>query len=270
MKVFAPQASPIINAFLIVFQIQGEQELTENIQEADFVLVADYATLREWYRPEKFFGFLPCNDIQQEMSKKQPENVFVMDTRDLFNQNSKGGVFAFVKALQNWKPVEKKPQRQFGGNIAQLSRSYFVLVIDDTEENLQIATERLPGQKLILARGPEEAMRYLNLEGEMPDAVLTDMQMRPDRVYGSLNVNQYGVTETIHSGFSMMFEATSRGIPVAIVTDGNHHLDWASAMFDRLTSAEVNGQKVLFFNNIGKCWDMALKMLLEPGEPVQE
>jgi len=101
------------------------------------------------------------------------------------------------------------------------------------------------------------------MKGKTFDAVLTDMHMRPDKTYGSLNLDAYGVKETIPYGFAMMLEATTRGIPVAVVTDGNHHQDWVSAMFDDIKDATVNGQKVLFFNNIGKRWDKALKCLME-------
>jgi molybdopterin-guanine dinucleotide biosynthesis protein len=68
--------------------------------------------------------------------------------------------------------------------------------------------------------------------------------------------------DEVPAGISIMFEATKRGIPVAIVTDSNHHLDWFSSMFDSWQTAEVNGQKVIF-NNRGKQWDHALKALLE-------
>ncbi len=149
-------------------------------------------------------------------------------------------------------------------NLVLMNKSHLVLVVDDRADNLGVAISRLIGQRLLLAKGPEEAMRLLNMKGQKPDAVLTDLQMRPDRVYPALNLDGYGVAETIHSGFSVMFEATKRGIPVAIVTDGNHHADWASAMFDSLHEATVNNQKVLFFNNIEKRWDVALKKLLEP------
>jgi len=266
MKVYIPESNELTATILQILKSDLEEVAT--IEESDFVLVTSLEPLRKHFQEGRIFFFLTARDFDRESSKTQPDNVWVID-----GDNGLKHICAELARLRDSmaqavsKPVETKTADI--GPVAQMNRSYFVLVVDDTEANLQTAIERLPGQKLILARGPEEAMKYLNLPGQMPDAVLTDMQMRPDKLYGSLNVDQYGVTETIHNGFSMMFEATSRGIPVAIVTDGNHHQDWVSAMFNKVKSADVNGQKVLFFNNIGKRWETALKMLLEP-EPVQE
>jgi len=68
-------------------------------------------------------------------------------------------------------------------------------------------------------------------------------------------------------GWAVAAEVTARGIPVAIVTDGNHHTSWVVAMFKKMKSMIMNGQKVLFFANIGKRWDIALKALMEPENP---
>lgn len=266
MKAYIPQ-SDILTNVLTMQILKSDLHEVSTIEESDFVLVTSSEVLRKCYQENKTFFFLVVRDFDKEIVKKQPDNVLVVDGQKGLEHIC--SEFAKLKEVIGQSKPITIPQSREHTNIVPMSRSYFVLVIDDTEANLNTAIARLPGQKLILARGPEEAMRYLNLPGEMPDAVLTDMQMRPDKMYGSLNMDQYGVTETIHSGFSMMFEATSRGIPVAIVTDGNHHQDWASAMFDHIKETQVNGQKVLFFNNIGKRWDTALKMLLEP-EPVQE
>ncbi len=264
MKIYVPNPSPVTKAFLAVCQLTLEQAEVESVEDADLVFVATVDDLYKQYRPDKFFGFIVAQNFAREQSKKQPNNVFVLDALHWLGEHT-NSVFAFARAFEAWNPPKQIQQvDEPTGNITALSRSYFVLVVDDTRVNLETATRRLVGQQLILTTGPEEAMRYLNMPGRKPDAVLTDLQMRPDKTYGALNIDQYGVAETVHSGFALMFEATARGIPVAIVTDGNHHLDWASAMFDRMKSATVNGQKVLFFNNIQKRWDEALKALLEP------
>lgn len=268
MKIYTLNPNPLTRAFLQVVRLAHDQTETPSIEEADIVLTTDMVSLRKEYRPDKFFGFIAVRDFDCEKAKSQPKNVFVMSGENLLGEHE-NGVVAFKRAFDGWQgtaslKAEAATGKSVPTDIAVLSRSYFVLVVDDMKENLALAMTRLVGQKLILVQGPEEAMRYLNLKGEMPDAVLTDMQMRPDKLYGALNLDQYSVIETIHSGFSVMFEATKRGIPVAIVTDGNHHQDWASAMFDHIKEAEVNGRKVLFFNNIGKRWDWALKALVEP------
>lgn len=267
MKTYIPQSNSLTN--VLTMQILKEDlQVVPTIEESDFVLVTSSEVLRKHYQENRTFFFLVSQGFDKEVSKKQPDNVLVVDGQKGLEHIC--AEFSRLKeVIGQSKPITTLHSQEYS-NIVPMSRSYFVLVIDDTEANLNTAIARLSGQKLILVKGPEEAMKYLNLPGEMPDAVLTDMQMRPDKMYGSLNVDQYGITETIHSGFSVMFEATQRGIPVAVVTDGNHHQDWASAMFDQVKSAEVNGQKVLFFNNIGKRWDTALKMLLEPEQTVQE
>lgn len=266
MKFFPFRNSPLLKAFLQVFGFTPDQKEVGTLEEADICLVTSASDLREAYRPDKFFGFIPIHDFAVEKAKNQPLNVFVMNGANLIHDTENGAV-GFKRAFEAWQKNQsgKKPigEAPVHSNLADLSKSYFVLVVDDTKKNLELATARLVGQQLILAQGPEEALRYLNLGGRMPDAVLTDLQMRPDKSYGSLNLDAYGVTETVHSGFAVMLEATKRGIPVAIVTDGNHHQDWASAMFDHIKEVRVNEQKVLFFNNIGKRWDESLKALME-------
>lgn len=266
MKFFAFKPSSLTRAFLMVFGFTPDQKEVKSLEEADVCLVTNSGDLRKAYRPDKFFGFIPIHEFEKENSKKQPDNVFVLNGNNLFH-DEQNGAGAFKRAFDAWQETisSKKSDQPDSAvsNLAALSKSYFVLVVDDTVANLEIAMARLVGQQIILAQGPEEALRYLRLEGRMPDAVLTDLKMRPDKAYGSLSLDVYGVTETVHSGFAVMLEATKRGIPVAIVTDGNHHQDWASAMFDHIKEVEVNGQKVLFFNDIGKRWDYALKALVE-------
>jgi len=261
MKFYLQQNS-VTSAFLQIFKLAEPQVEVTTVDDADIVLVTESDMLRNLYRSSKFFVLL-ANRFEHEKSKRQPKNVFIADAFNLFRESSTGSVFALKRTYDEWVAAPKPPVKQFTipSDIVQFDRSYSVLVVDDTPANLDLVRTLLVGQQIVLARGPEEAMRYLNLNGKF-DAVLTDMQMLPDKAYPALNLDQYGVTETIHSGFGLMFEATRRGMPVAIVTDGNHHSDWASAMFDSLKEATVNGQKVLFFNNIGKRWDKALKSLL--------
>jgi|GEM_PF-880786 len=277
MKLFVPNPSPITIALTAVLGLIKDSMVVTSVEDADYVLVTTSEDLREHYRADKFFGFAPCINIERDLAKKQPENVFVMNpSASLLTDHPHSGL-SFCLALEKWmseKAVTRatqaqQPIQEEEKNLAKFTRAYTVLVIDDTPANLNKAIVRLLGHQLLLVKSPEDAMRLLNLGGKMPDAVLTDMQMPPDKVYGSLNLDVYGVTEKIHSGFAMMLEATKRGIPVAIVTDGNHHQDWASAMFDHIKEATVNGQPVKFYNDIGKNWDWALKELMDHVEAMK-
>lgn len=265
--VYAHKSGPLSKAFLQVVGLT-DTKLVEvaDQKSADLILITDRPEdLRLLYNSDQLFCVLRTG--QREIVKNQPENVLILDAL-LLDQKRLDSAFALPGAIDKWrsaKSIVPKGQQTRSAitNVAKFGRSYAVLIIDDSNDNLQLAMQVLPAQKIVLATGPEEAMRYLNLPGQTFDAVLTDMHMRPDKLYGSLSLDTYGVTETIPYGFAVILEATKRGIPVAVVTDANHHQDWVSAMFDHIKGATVNGQKVLFFNDIGKRWDTALKCLME-------
>lgn len=268
INVYAHKSGPLSKAFLQVVGLTDNKLVEVADQKAaDMILITNNPEdLRSLYNPTQLFCVLRTE--LREIAKNQPENVLVLDSLHLLDNSRPDSAFTLPGAVKRWqaaKSIAPKGQqtRSAVTNVAQLSKSYSVLIIDDSQENLQLAIEVLPGQKMVLATGPEEAMKYLNLPGQTFDAVLTDMHMRPDKLYRSLSLDTYGVTETIPYGFAMILEATKKGIPVAVVTDANHHQDWVSAMFDHIKGATVNGQKVLFFNHIGKRWDKALKALLE-------
>ena len=142
------------------------------------------------------------------------------------------------------------------------NNSYSFLVIDDKPVNLEFAKLVLAGHSVVTARGLKDGMK--KLEGTRFDAVLTDMELLPDNFYQSYSVTSKPLGETDLFGFAVAAESTKRGLPVAIVTDGNHHTSWTVAMFNNMKKMEMNGQPVLLFGNIGKRWDIALKQLMEP------
>ena len=148
-------------------------------------------------------------------------------------------------------------------DIVSTLKDYRVLVIDDNEDNLALARHLLqPQHQLVTACGFEQGMKALE-NGEF-DAVLSDMEMPANKRYPSLSFSSTRLGEDYGYGFFSVFEVTSRGLPIAVVTAGNHHSSWISAGLDTLKKAVVNGQKVLFYNSIGKRWDIALKALMEP------
>jgi CheY-like chemotaxis protein len=271
MKIHVPNHNALTRALLQTIKMFENQEEVKQLAEADIVLTTNLDELRKIHQDDKFFGLIATR--YDGVRKDQPENVFVLDGADLIH--GENGASAFKKAFEVWHSTtetgssdERDAQKEAStvSNLATLSRSYSVLIIDDSEENLSLAIRLLPGQQICPVRKVEEAVRLLRMEGKTFDVVLTDMHMPPDKTYGSLNLDTYGIKETVPYGFAMVLEATKRGIPVAVVTDANHHQDWVSAMFDHIKEATVNGQKVLFCNHLGKRWDRALELLMEPKD----
>lgn len=252
-------------AFLQVVGLTYDKLVGVNDQKsADIVLLEGEDDLRTLYNEKQIFCVLQTS--RQRFAQNQPENVCILDTLKLFEGDS--GIALLLAQIDKYmasKTESATPKVEIPrfSNIATFKKSYTVLIVDDSGANLSLALTLLAGQQILPVTCVEDAVRYLRMEGKTFDAVLTDMHMKPDKTYGSLNLNTYGIKETIPFGFAIMLEATARGIPVAVVTDANHHHDWVSAMFDHIKSSTVNGQKVLFFNNIGKRWDKALKCLME-------
>lgn len=265
MKIHDPSPSELTVTFLQTFTLMEDQEKVAKIEDADVILSTDIQEVRSLYRPDKFFALIAPRI--RDINKNQPDNVFILDAAHLFEHAN--GVSGLQEAFVKWtsrKKEVRRPAVDMPRDIVKFKRGYAVLIVDDNRDNLALAMHVLPGQQMAPVERVEDAVRLLRLEGRTFNAVLTDMHMRPDRLYGSLNLDSYGVSETIPYGFAVILEATKRGIPVAVVTDANHHADWVSAMFDSIKEANVNGQRVIFCNDLGKRWDFALKRLLEPDD----
>jgi len=255
MNIYAHKPGPLSRAFL---QVVG---LTD-AKLAEIVLLAGTDDLRALYNEKQIFCVLTTPGLR--VAPNQPENVCLIDTLRLFAGDN--GIMLLLAQIDKRKATKSeraatKVERPKFSDIATFRRRYSVLVIDDTEQNLRIAETVLEKHAVTVVGSLRDARVKV---GQLHfDAVLTDMDMPPDKHYSSLNLDHYTVDEKVSYGFAVVFEMTELGMPVAVVTDGNHHEGWVSAMFDHIHRANVNGQKVLFFNNIGKRWDKALKCLLE-------
>lgn len=267
MKIYPtkPQ-SPLTRAILQTFKVEEGQEVTSNPGEADLILMVDPSPgdLNRLYRqhPTKFFAVADLRR-QTEEPPRQPKNIFALRPASLVN-DAERGYPAMIGKLREWlaAPLPEEKPHPAPANIAALSRGYKVLVVDDSHRNLSLAMSVLVGQQILPVDSFERALAAI--EGGGFEAVLTDLNLPPDKGYRAVNLERYGAADTVPAGMSLMFEATARGIPVAIVTDANHHQDWFSAMFDRVKGATVNGQRVLFIQDGGKRWDYALQALVEP------
>ena len=262
-NVYAHKSGPISRSFLKVVGLT-DVKLVEvaDQKSADIILLAGSDDLRVLYNERQLFCVLQIPG--QRIASNQPVNVCLVDTLNLFKGDKGINSLCELIAKRQGFVVEgasKKVELPEFSDIATFKKRYSVLVIDDTEKNLRMAETVLDGNDVVVVGSLIEAIKAVRRRNF--DAVLTDMEMPPDKHYPSLNLDHYAVDEKVPYGFAVVLEMTTRGIPVAVVTDGNHHEGWVSAMFDNIKGATVNGQKVLFFNNIGKRWDKALKSLME-------
>jgi len=262
-NIYAHKSGPVSKAFLQVVGLTDANLVEVSDQKsADIVLLAGSDDLRALYNERQLFCVLSIPG--QRVVTNQPENVCLLDSLKLFEGNS--GIPHLIELIERrskttTESTTPKVELPKFSDVATFRKCYSVLVIDDTEQNLRIAESVLEKHSVTVAGSLRDAM--VKLGQQHFDAVLTDMEMPPDKHYSSLNLDHYAVDEKVPYGFAVVLEMTERGMPVAVVTDGNHHEGWVSAMFDHIKGATVNGQKVLFFNGIGKRWDKALKRLME-------
>jgi len=258
----------VILAFLTVlgaFDGQNGWTQADNIAEANIVILNENANLRDYYNEQQFFVVLRFQTKRRYPA--QPDNVCTLNGFKLLGPLGFARMNAMIEEHQERlrsAPEQRLPQAVSPDEVVRLARRYKILVVDDKRENREMARQLLGElHELTVADSLRDAFTFMNAQPF--DAVLTDMEMPPDKTYRALDPDVYAADRTVEYGFAVMFEATSRGFPVAIVTDGNHHNGWTSAMFDEVKGAIVNGQRVLFFNDIGKRWDRALKALMEPS-----
>ncbi len=263
INVYAHKPGPVSKAFLQVVGLTDVNLVEVADQKlADIVLLTGSDDLRALYNKEQMFCVLSLP--RQRVAQNQPENVCLLDSLKLFEDtNGIPHLLELIEKRSKTAPDNATPKVELPkfSDVATFKKRYSVLVIDDTEQNLHIAESVLERHSVTVVGSLRDAM--VKIGQQHFDAVLTDMEMPPDKHYSSLNLDHYAVDENVPYGFAVVLEMTERGMPVAVVTDGNHHEGWVSAMFDHIKGATVNGQKVLFFNGIGKRWDTALKRLME-------
>lgn len=267
MKIYCDTPrNPLFLAMIQVFSLFGNNNSWEVVEdktlaEATFV-IGDFQVLFDIYTKDGVYVYA---DTGRNMGKiSLPDNVVLIDLLSEFGDKiwAMQCLKRLVEKTRAKKPEIKKPV-EMPTDIVNTLNSYRVLVIDDNEENLALARHLLqPQHQLVTACGFEQGMKALD-KGEF-DAVLSDMEMPANKRYPSLSFSSTHLGEDYGYGFFSVFEVTARGLPIAVVTAGNHHSSWISAGLDTLKKAVVNGQKVLFYNSIGKRWDVALKALMEP------
>jgi phosphorylcholine metabolism protein LicD len=239
-------------------------EIALDSETADVIVVEDDLELERFYTSHQQFIMVKRSDPGD-----MPKNC------SWLNENEPSSLKKILKSLSDTKQVpsviSEVPQIQMikGFEISKVyspentDQALRILIIDDKDENLQHALDLLGDNHFItLANGYGKG--YKLIEECHYDVVLCDCQMP----FGSGENTAFSafaslVGQTVPCGTYLMFPATKKGAKFAIVTDGNHHQDWTSAIFDRLRDPQIiNGQPVLLINYLGKQWDKALEALL--------
>ena len=261
IRIYNHQPGPVSRAFLQVFKLtSGQLSIVSLGDKPNVILLSDKEHLPEMYREDIFFAILVkgTQEIRDASTCNIPKNVFLLDPLNIFVGDH--SAIKFVEKLEAWAgpATGNEKDEDFSGIVPFKQDDWYnVLVIDDRPKNLRLAHHVLKGQQVVTARSLKEGLHFL--DSSKFHVVLSDMNMPPDKYYPSLNLDSYGLMETVTYGFAAIFEVTKRGVPLAIVTDGDHHRDWVSAMIDKIPGPHtVNGQKVMFYNQYGKRWDQAL------------
>lgn len=122
-----------------------------------------------------------------------------------------------------------------------------ILVIDDTQKNLDSAIQTLKGHDVTLCNSYDEAVELLNKESF--EAVLSDLMM-PVRKNLSSDGSEFVEKETA-VGWSLALLAAIKGAKyVAVLTNLNHHKNIESHIVDNVNReiVDINGAKVLITN----------------------
>lgn len=266
IKVYLVEQEPLSRAILQVMGLFTQVTPDEGPAGADVILVSKREKLNAVYREDKLFGLIAESGVNSYHGL--PKNIFVIQAN--VSITGEQGLIKFVdwanEKLTQQQPEKKVvvPPLESFTDRPKFRREYTVLVIDNDHGNRSLATRLLSDAYASITLCADLESLVTSMDNHKFDAVLTDMHMPPDRFYSSLSMHSIIPGQDVPYGFAVILEATKRGVPVAVVTDANHHQDWVSAMFDHIKEATVNGQRVLFFNNIRKRWDIALKALMEP------
>lgn len=249
--------SPVKNALQQSVQLFDFNLEHQNPDTADVIVVDSKRRLHDFYTDHQHFVLL---------TTEEPDTL--PDNAAWFHLNHAVlGIAQHLDDLQDKLDTDEATTDIRTGTVHEpvnepTEGTLHVLVIDDTTDNLQEALDRLSDKHYVtLAQGYDEGAKLIS-ENKY-DVVLSDCNMPVGTHHSALSMESVPVGETVPNGPYLMFDATKRGARFAVVTDANHHQDWASAIFDDLRAPQtVNGQPVLFINYMEKRWDEALEKLL--------
>jgi CheY-like chemotaxis protein len=242
----------MINAFIQVVGIPDRSwELAVDADDAEVIFIyGDRKALLVQYRVDKLFCFISPKTAELNL----PANVIHVNATSAITDAPK-----LLDALKKFQPTQKLVQlHKLPEKIEETKvKNLRILVIDDGQHNLVFAQALLGAHHNVTTTDRFETAMEL-LKTDSFDYVLTDLEMPGNLYYPALSPERIDLAGTYPYGLFIAFEATRRNLPVAIVTDGNHHENWISAALDVHKMEVVNGKPVRFFNDIGKRWDLAL------------
>ena len=221
-----------------------------DFEMADLILVDSKRQLMAMYRDEKMFVVLTKSGWLDGL----PKNAVGMR-----------GTQAVGPLVSMCMEFEAKRKARSKGKTdesdIEYTGEYDLLVVDDKLENRRMAVRVLAPYAcaMTVVESYGEAMRRLE-QSHSYHAVLTDLYMPPDAYHSALGAD-IDLAVQVPYGLLLAFEASKRGIPVAVVTDADHHRDAISAAFDTLGPYSFHDKRVLFTNH--KDWVVPLRMLLD-------
>lgn len=264
--IILPQETPVVGRALIaclgLYMEEERLSPVESIDDADLIIVIqDKRIIGDIHLQHKY-----SDKVLVFFEAKGRHDLSSRIVYTNINNPSVSSILAMEEAskrlLALTETQEEGPDISLPDDLIVLEERCRILVIDDDKTNLDLAKALLQKHDVVTALGFSAGMTEIEQGGF--DAVLTDLEMPENAHYQAFS---NGNPETTREyGWLVMVEATLHGMPVAIVTDANHHRNWASAAFDRFQNKpmDMNGQPVRWFNNIGKRWDKALAALLDP------
>jgi len=260
MKIYVVCPKPLNLAVeRIINSLFTGNTIVKNRGSADLVITDEKNKVIRGYRPEQHYLIISFEEILG-----LPDNAKWVHASQFVS-----GILQYISEISSDCDLDDETKKELAIGVeiqpsnCSTHQPLHVLVIDDTIGNLEKAVEQLHDECVItLADGYDKGIELI--EKNRYDVVLTDLQMPIGLHHKALSVQNLDISKTVHNGFLIVFMATAKGAQCAVVTDASHHQDWVSASFDDLINQNhtVNGQKVLFFNNIGKNWRQALNKLL--------
>lgn len=236
------KTNPIRGAIEQVFGVlEGPKthQFVDATAEADLIVFTEVRKIEKEYSDSKVYAFL---DGAIDFKQTLPNGV----TR-LSPDNSVTSLAELIrKTWLELKPLELPKVESVRPDVQLRPDAKRILVIEDTLKHQASAKADLADQRLTIAGGYEEAMEVL--AREKFDIVLTDLLMPMSS--RTLSPDAFKLGELVHYGLFLMVEAAHQGAKhVAIVTDLNHHANWASAAFDHFRyPMQIEGAKVMMMH----------------------
>jgi len=150
-----------------------------------------------------------------------------------------------------------------------------ILVIEDTEKNIDSAKSTLPGHDVTICTSIQTAFSTLRDGQQQFDVLLTDLFLPIGEFRGMVYPYSKPLGE-LPAGLVFALKAVNLGMSVVIVTDTDHHKDWICTLLDllypdrsdsnrRIAYVEARNATTGDYDNPTKDWGKAIEMADIPG-----